>query len=228
MEKQSAELKLPMTRVCGLDGKNMDDATFGKFRPKLLSWFLHGHHRTKGELCCAASHRKAYQQIYDNDHDWAIVLEDDAQLPDDFAQKIKEIEEKTREYDFVTLYLTRNRGSTTTVADFAYGGQLVTIAGMRTSSAALLVRRSGAHNYLKAKQIFTGADSYVQLERVLSLKDASVIPNLVSLNAETSINSQIDDQGPRKRNRRSIVWQIFIQPFMGLIVLAARNELLDR
>ncbi len=227
MEKQLAETGAVWTRVCAIDGKLMSDAEFEKLRPRNWTWLLHGHLPTKGELCCAASHRSAYAEIVENDLDWALVLEDDTELPSGLVAQVEEIEKLTRDYDMIHLHLTRIRGWKRLLKLLPRNRELFEIGGKRTSAAAYIMRRRAAEKHMKAKQIFTGADGHVRLDAIFDLKCAAVLPNVVLPHQETFENSQIDDQGFRKPNRKNWAWVLFIRPFMPLIIKLAKKQLLN-
>lgn len=50
-----------------------------------------GRSMTAGELGCALSHQRCYQAFLASDADWALILEDDAELPDDLMMLLDEL-----------------------------------------------------------------------------------------------------------------------------------------
>jgi len=71
-------------RIDGIDASLMssfeyNSKTFPKISKKLL-----GRHLTKGELCCALAHEDAYNKFLETKTEWALILEDDCELSQEF------------------------------------------------------------------------------------------------------------------------------------------------
>lgn len=65
-------------RIDAIDGRRLNKDQLKEFSPNIF--------RTKSQIGCFLSHRKAWQTVYDSKQP-ALILEDDAFLVDDFIQK---------------------------------------------------------------------------------------------------------------------------------------------
>eukprot|EP00041_Stephanoeca_diplocostata_P030567 m.929048 g.929048 ORF g.929048 m.929048 type:complete len:330 (-) comp23781_c0_seq1:377-1366(-) len=73
MRSAFMELELPMfERVPGV---LVTDATVDSMHPKRLSTSL-----KLADYGCALAHRRAWQRVVDGDHEWVVIIEDDAEL----------------------------------------------------------------------------------------------------------------------------------------------------
>lgn len=91
------------------------DAIDGKTEKKLVNQHrysripMHKWFRplTDGEIACALSHLKAYQEIIDQDLDYALILEDDFVLQDGWRECLLAIQNIKTPYDLIKLANTK-------------------------------------------------------------------------------------------------------------------------
>ena len=72
------------SRVDGTDGSLMSTVDYFSKTQQNISKRLLGRPLTKGELCCAMAHVTAYERFLDADTEWALILEDDCELTNEF------------------------------------------------------------------------------------------------------------------------------------------------
>ena len=89
-------------RIDAIDGERLSDREY--------SALYHADHPnayyktlSKGEVACYLSHRQAWQAIIDNDLDFAIILEDDVALQNNFNQCIQTIAQMPADWDYLKL-----------------------------------------------------------------------------------------------------------------------------
>lgn len=100
----------------------------------------------KGELGCYLSHVEAMRTFLRDDYETALILEDDAALPDDLPAILDELEAMASQWDVVTLS-GFHRALPRTNANMASGRKLVTFFGPQRGAAAYLVSRKAAESY---------------------------------------------------------------------------------
>jgi glycosyl transferase, family 25 len=83
IHEQAGQLGLQVERFPAIDGKMSLPAW-------LAPQFASADRLTSGEIGCYASHLSLYRKLLDDKIEAAVVLEDDAQLPDDFAKIVAE------------------------------------------------------------------------------------------------------------------------------------------
>jgi len=77
MTQRLNALGIPFTRVPAVDGRAMGDDAFSDFirtRPR------NGKEWTRGKMGCFLSHQSVWRAIVENDHPYAVVLEDDLHI----------------------------------------------------------------------------------------------------------------------------------------------------
>lgn len=100
--EQLNRLGLPWQRVIAVDGATlaMDDQTVldtPRFHQQ------HGKPPLPGELGCYLSHVKALETLLSSNHEWGLVLEDDAVLGDSLPAVIHALLEQSQAWDLVKL-----------------------------------------------------------------------------------------------------------------------------
>lgn len=88
-------------RVDAFDARDLDEAGLANLAPNPWSRYQ-ARRLTPGEICCLASHRKAWQRLIDDGCPWALVLEDDAVLGAGVPEALQ-VFESQRFFDVVKL-----------------------------------------------------------------------------------------------------------------------------
>jgi glycosyl transferase family 25 len=101
IEQQLTALNIPFERVPGIDGRITD---FGTEYSEALAIEKNGASLTKGELGCAASHKRCHTIALQNEY--TLILEDDVLLPKDFKNILeREIKKNTitRKWEYLSF-----------------------------------------------------------------------------------------------------------------------------
>ena len=88
-------------RVEAVDARGLDEAGLARIAPNPWSRYQ-ARRLTPGEICCLASHRKAWRRLIDDNCPWALVLEDDAVLGPDVPDALETFQSQ-RFFDVVKL-----------------------------------------------------------------------------------------------------------------------------
>lgn len=102
---------IPFDRIDALDGKELSDEFIEKVSPARIVSKSYHRALSKAEVACSLSHKKAWQRILDEDLDFAIVLEDDVEILENFSDVVTLLSGLPHcNWDFIKLYPLRRRG----------------------------------------------------------------------------------------------------------------------
>ena len=98
LEKQH----VPHHRIAAVVGKYLSDSEFTQF---YSADHPNAYYKTlsRAEVACYLSHRRAWQAIIDNNLDFAIILEDDVELLDNFTSSVRAIADMPADWDYIKL-----------------------------------------------------------------------------------------------------------------------------
>ena len=88
MDKQLKKLGIEYERMPGINGREFD---FGDEYIERVAVAKNGAPLTPGEVGCAASHKRCYQNIITNNLLEALILEDDVLLPENFKDVLEKL-----------------------------------------------------------------------------------------------------------------------------------------
>jgi len=94
--------------IDAVNGKSLSETEIGQHCNQEKAKQLFGRELLLGEIGCALSHKKIYQEIIDKNLPYAVILEDDALIGSEFKEIVSLIIEKKIDYDIVLL--GHNRG----------------------------------------------------------------------------------------------------------------------
>ena len=104
MSQQLQSLGIPFSIQEGVDGKIYD---FSSIYDENLSKKLNGFPLSPVDRGCPVSHRKCLEKILDEGLDYALILEDDVELPEDFKdileKTLKERENSTTTWEYLAF-----------------------------------------------------------------------------------------------------------------------------
>ena len=148
---QLEKLDVPFERVVALDGKELADDFIEAASPKQIVGKTYHRALSKAEVACSLSHKKAWQKIVDDDLDFGIVLEDDCELLDNFADVVELIDGLPGDsWDFIKLYALRRGGGKNIAKRFDYKGHtFVTYHRYPLGFVGQAVSRRGAETLVK-------------------------------------------------------------------------------
>lgn len=103
--KHLTSLGIDFKIINAIDGNNLTENDIHKYadieRVKQSPYWL-----TKGAIACALSHRLAYQELISENEDYALIIEDDVQLPKNINTILEEIGNAMTTRDVTLLYYT--------------------------------------------------------------------------------------------------------------------------
>ncbi len=110
-----------------------------------------GKHRNKREIGCYFSHLKVMEAFLATDHQHALVLEDDAELPDHFVSLLESAIAASQHWDLLRLSSSRE-GSYLPLQELGHGHRLVVNTRVLKNTAAYMVNRRAAQRILATLQ----------------------------------------------------------------------------
>ena len=172
------------------------------------------------EIACTLSHKKALRTFLESKAEYAVILEDDAVLAENFNEGINELTEKLHGWEVAKLFTGDNSklyplGAATEAAQKA-GAPVVAVFPKKIMWVAVgyLYTRRGAERVLEGlKRFCFPAD--VEIAKVLCRKGIPTIgttPSLVNTSDPDSVNSTIvtaeSPRGIETRQRRTLLQYI--------------------
>jgi glycosyl transferase, family 25 len=221
MQRQLDDLGLPFERIEAVDGRKITAQEKAALYSDFWFWLMHGNTATAGEIGVNLSHRKIYQHMIDEKIDAAIILEDDVALLPVLPLLLPEIEANTTEFDMVQLYSFRQpdidvRASPSNTL------RIKKFSNLHASSAAYLLRRSGAAKLLKIKKVRTMSDRWCWLSAMSGLKCCGISPFPVKLHeslAEDSSVGRMNLETSPQRHKTTTAWRYLIFPWLNIVKL---------
>lgn len=174
ISSEAARAGLDFERVKAVAGLDVPD--------HLRSRFFSGDARTPaslllpGEVGCYASHLLAYERILESGVDWALVLEDDVRLSDDFVQTVREtIDGLPDGWDIVRLSSRPSR-AVMNLTQLESGRHLVRYSKLPKQAGAQLVSAAGARKLLAEGLRVRPIDADLRYGYILGLDTYGVYP----------------------------------------------------
>lgn len=148
---QLEQVDVPFDRITALDGKTLSSDFIDEHSPPEIVSKSYHRKLSRAEVACSLSHRKAWQQITDEDLDFGIVLEDDCQLLDNFRETVQLLASlPVDSWDFIKLYALRRGGGKNIARSFDYKGHtFVTYHRYPLGFVGQAVSRRGARALLE-------------------------------------------------------------------------------
>jgi len=148
IENQAKAAGIQLERVPAVDGNAIPDTEWVNFDRRKF-YLCHGRRPIGAEYGCYMSHIHALQRIVDQNIPYAVILEDDAGIPQDAMKRLQAIIDSGLRFDVVKLYNHRTKGFVTK-AKTSEGDELGRcIHGPLGSAMGYLVTRDGAVRLLK-------------------------------------------------------------------------------
>jgi len=144
-------MDVPFERIEAVDGNTLSDNIIEQVSPARIVRKTYYRALSKGEIACSLSHRKAWKKIVDDGLDFAIVLEDDVILLDNFRQSLALIAGLPHgEWDFLKLYALKRGGKENIARQFEYQDcTLVTYNRFPLGFVGQAISRKGAESLIK-------------------------------------------------------------------------------
>ncbi len=206
MEQMDAQLKalsIPYTRISAVLGDLLDDPIddFDDIGFRIRT----GKHRNKREVGCYFSHIKCLRAFLATDQPHALILEDDAILPESLPTVIDSALEHASKWDLLRLSSSRE-GSYIDIAELADSRSLGINTRVLKNTAAYMINRKGAERCLE--RILPMQWPYdVALDRdwAIGIQTACVHPFPIAL---AEVPGQIP-KAPRVKLLRSTTFHLF-------------------
>lgn len=147
MQEQAERLGITMQRIPAIDGLNVPL----RFRPQFLTpdgKALSG--LPPGKLGNYCSQLIACERILESDLPWAVILEDDVHLDDDFAEVVTSAVAAVPQWDVIHLSSDVKK-AVLSVAEITEGRHLVRYSRFTVNAGAYIVSASGAQKMLVPK-----------------------------------------------------------------------------
>lgn len=108
IKNQCDKFGIESTFIDAINGKSLSDSEISHYCNQEKAKQLFGRELLLGEIGCALSHKKIYQEIIDKNLSYAVILEDDAVIERGFKDIVSLIIEKKIDWDIILL--GHNRG----------------------------------------------------------------------------------------------------------------------
>jgi len=180
--------------IDAFDARNMNFQQFPNYK-RNLRLNLYGKDLIGPEFGCYLSHKNIFQKIVNENIPYAIVLEDDAKLKDNFFFVIENLLKKYPELDLVR-FLGKNKIDDKPKRDIlklVEGYNLVRLHGSPGGTYSYVISKSGAKKMLlKMNKIFTAIDTLMGLQFYTNIDILTIHPRISSWddNLGTTIGSK--------------------------------------
>ena len=146
------------------------------------------------EFGCYLSHKKVYQRIIEGKIPYALVLEDDAILEDNFFLVLENLVKKYPKLDLVR-FLGKNKINDKpkrNVLPLISGFNLVRLHGSPGGTYAYIISQAGAKKMLsRMKKIYTAIDTLIGLQFLTKIDILTVYPKIATW--DDSLGTTIGD-----------------------------------
>lgn len=145
MDARLRELAIPYVRVAGVLGDLLEDPIDGF--DEVAYRIRTGKRRNKREIGCYFSHLRVIEAFLQSSEEHALVLEDDAELPDDLIDLVDEAIASPCSWDVLRLSSSRE-GRYLPLHGLSKGRRLVVNTRVLKNTAAYVVNRRAAERIL--------------------------------------------------------------------------------
>lgn len=194
LAQASAELKkhnIEFERISAVDGRKLDVKTFDGYN-SVRSNLYTGRDLIGAEIGCYLSHKKALETFVSSEHEYALILEDDLDIIDDFnevlAQTFQYLETNTLNWAVINVAANKRKLSKP-IIDFAHHS-LLHAYYFPILALGLVWTKEGANSFLsQMKEIYTPIDVEIQSWACKTGLGLSIYPAIVRPNG---VDSDID------------------------------------
>ena len=187
-------------RIAAVDGLAVPE----EFRRYFFVDGLRPTRLSPGEVGCYASHLTALKLVVDRGLDSALILEDDAVLPDRLAETVGDIlAALPNGWDLVHLCANPSR-AVKPVVQLDQSRQLVRYSRIPFGAVGYLISRQGAEKFLAPVERTWPIDTDFRRPWQFRMEVYGVVPKLIGHSGE--LKSAILSHGERARRRRGIPW----------------------
>jgi len=157
MDAQFAAHKLAYSRLEAVDGRTIGEQERGLVNNFARRFFTR-YPLSDNEIGCWLSHRKAMEDLLASNEQAAVIVEDDADLANDFADSLQKIEAENLDFDFIFLHRKFKKCEKFFPCKQISDDLNIGIVGFAHMGAiAYVVSRKGAEKFLKYSPKFIHA-----------------------------------------------------------------------
>ena len=165
---------------------------------------------TDGIKGCALSHRSIWQQAIENKYETILILEDDANLPPNFQEKVRDVLQRVpEEWEVIFLgcrMFCQDKYAVSKIGNRVlgmkaeeYDGDIHSVKGT-VGAHAILYKKSFLERVID-EPISTHFDIHVtQMVQKYNAKAYGLHPEVVNLHEDNSVNSNLSDSFPPMAN----------------------------
>lgn len=177
----------------GVDGRALDEAAVERVYSRERAQNEGGRQLSRGEIGCALSHLKIYQQMVAENIALALVLEDDAALSADFAQELTQVCEVV-DWQTLDVVLLSHIHKYTQWGAHRISSKLRLVRPIRAynGNGYLLTQRGARKLLMELQPVYQPADSWNSFKKKKVLSIQGVVPYLVN-HSRLSADSLIGD-----------------------------------
>lgn len=167
--------------IDAFDGRGMNFPQFPNYM-RSLRLSLYGKDLIGPEFGCFLSHKKIYQKMVNEKVPYALVLEDDAKLNENFFQILEILLNKYPEFDLVRFlgkYKIEKKPKRKILKLSSFN--LIRLHGSPGGTYAYVISQSGAKKMLsKMNKIYTAIDTLIGLQFITGIDILTVDPKIAT------------------------------------------------
>lgn len=197
--KNLNEVNLDFTIVCAISPEDLSKLKYNYNSEKNLRYY----HKplTSGEICCILSHSKAISDFLQSDHEYAVILEDDAETTKLKVSQLSKLERSLNFFDLIKLSDGASKKKVISPVERVEDLEIGFPNKVPNSNMAYLINREGAKKVLKAyEEIYLPADVTLQRWWKYDLRIGFCSSPLFFQNG---MDSEINISSNRKKVKRS-------------------------
>lgn len=204
MQSEIARVDIPYTRIEAVYGPELREP-IQEFDEKRFN-VLTGKAKNLREVGCYLSHIKVFQAFLASSEPYALVLEDDVNLPNEFSKLLHQAIEHQQHWDLLRLSSSRS-GAFIPIAPLDGSHQLAYNTKVLKNTGAYLISRHGAERCLsKLLPMCLPYDVALDRDWDIGIKSACITPFPVELE---DFPTQIIHKAKRIRRYRSTTFHLF-------------------
>ncbi|MFS8112343.1 glycosyltransferase family 25 protein [Rhizobium jaguaris] len=207
MQQKLACIGLAAERVPAVEGASIEFPIpdFDEFAFR----FKHGRRRNPAEVGCYLSHIECARRLLASSGEFALILEDDLEFPDDLVELLDEALKQNEKWDILRLS-TVSAGRKFRYFRLTESRSLAVALTREKGSGAYIINRRAAEWFVrKLTPMQLPFDLAFDLEFFAGLKSAFVVP--LPIDQQLGLPSQI--QGKRGDYHRSKLHYVTVMPF---------------
>jgi len=207
LSRRLKEFQLPWSRLRAIDGRTIDpdDERIVRY-PPVTRWHSP---LTAGEAACFLSHIAALERLVAADHEYGLVLEDDAVPLDGVSEVIaaaieKDICGESPPWEVLRLERTDRRRARAVVGNLPCGRRLVDYSRQPSGTTAYLINRRGAQLLLAATPpVDRPVDIFLSYPYETGIRSLGVVPPLFSSGPDASSITAVE---ARRSHKKPSAW----------------------